>query len=360
MKLIKGKKLKETKFLTSILIIIAIIIIIIGGYFFLIPNNLTPPSNSQETGPGDLSSNSFPQYSAIENTKDEIQTTDSGTKFIVDPINIRSGGPPKDGIPSIDNPKFVTVPEADQWIEDRALVLALVYKGEERAYPLQIMSWHEIVNDVIAGDPIAVTYCPLCGSGIAYYRVLDGSPVQFGTSGKLFNSNLVMYDRKTNSYWQQIDGKAIVGPQVGKELQELSVDTVPWRDWKKFHPNSKVLSKNTGYVRNYASDTYANYYEDDFYLFPGIENKDSTNRIKNKDAVLGIEISGVYKAYRETDVEEKGLIEDTISGVQIKIEKLEDGRFRITNIDTGEEIVKERDFWFAWYAFHPETELYGF
>ena len=122
----------------------------------------------------------------------EIMVDENGVKYIVHPGKIRSGGPPKDGIPSIDDPKFVSVNEADVWIADNELVLALVYKGVERVYPLQILVWHEIVNDVIEGDPILVTYCPLCGSGIAYESTIDGSAVEFGTSGKLYNSNLVM------------------------------------------------------------------------------------------------------------------------------------------------------------------------
>ena len=161
---------------------------------------------------------------------EDIKVTSSGVKYIVDPAKILSGGPPKDGIPSIDNPKFVSVKEADAWIQDNELVLGLIYKGVKRVYPLQILVWHEIVNDSVAGDPLLITYCPLCGSGIAFERVLDGKAVEFGTSGKLYNSNLVMYDRKTDTYWTQIDGKAIVGELTGQELKEISIDTVAWRE----------------------------------------------------------------------------------------------------------------------------------
>jgi hypothetical protein len=162
-----------------------------------------------------------------------IKLTERGVKYIVDPDKIVSGGPPKDGIPSIDNPKYVTVEEADEWIQDNELVLAIIYKDVKRVYPLQIMVWHEIVNDNIAGDPVLITYCPLCGSGIAYERKINGEEVEFGTSGKLYNSNLVMYDRKTNSYWTQIDGLAIVGELTGMKLTPISLDTVVWRDWKR-------------------------------------------------------------------------------------------------------------------------------
>jgi hypothetical protein len=267
-------------------------------------------------------------------------------------------GPPKDGIPSIDNPKFVSVSEADEWIEDNELVLALIHKGVKRVYPLQILVWHEIVNDEISGDPILITYCPLCGSGIAYERVIDGEPVEFGTSGKLYNSNLVMYDRKTDTYWSQIDGKAIIGELTGMELKEISIDTVVWRDWKEAHPDSSVLSQKTGHIRNYGKDPYGSYYEDSFLFFP-VENED--NRIHAKTVIFGIEINDKFKAYREEDIiKSDGLITDVLDGVNVKVERDDAGIVKITNVDTGEEIVKERDFWFAWYAFHPETSLYGF
>jgi hypothetical protein len=285
---------------------------------------------------------------------EQIMVTDKGVKYIVDPNKILSGGPPMDGIPSIDNPEYVTVEEADEWIEDNELVLAIIYKGVKRVYPLQILVWHEIVNDFIADDPILITYCPLCGSGIAYERKINGEEVEFGTSGKLYNSNLVMYDRKTNSYWTQIDGLAIVGELTGIELKAISIDTVVWRDWKEAHKDSEVLSQKTGFFRQYGRDPYGSYYEDSFLIFP-VEAED--NRIHAKTVIFGVEVDGVYKAYKEDDVK-KGAIEDSFAGVNLKIERDNAGIVKITNTDTGNEIVKERDFWFAWYAFHPDTKLY--
>jgi len=288
-----------------------------------------------------------------------IKETSEGVKYIVDPNKIRGGGPPKDGIPSIDNPKYVSVQEADKWIQDNELVLAFIHKGVKRVYPLQILVWHEIVNDNIAGDPILITYCPLCGSGIAYERTIEVGGereiVEFGTSGKLYNSNLVMYDRKTDTYWSQIDGNAIVGELTGQELKAISIDTVVWRDWKKAHPDSEVLSQNTGFTRSYGRDPYGNYYEDSFLIFP-VENSD--DRVHPKTVVFGVEVEGVFKAYQEDVLIEQGVIEDVVGGVNIKVERDKAGIVKITNVDTGEEIVKERDFWFAWYAFHPDTGLY--
>ena len=284
-----------------------------------------------------------------------IQTTEDGVKYLIDPKKIRGGGPPQDGIPSIDSPKFVTVKEADEFIEDNELVLALNYKGVKRVYPLQILVWHEIVNDIVAGDALLITYCPLCGSGIAFDRTLGGVPVEFGTSGKLYNSNLVMYDRLTGTYWTQIDGRAIIGELTGIELKGISMDTVVWRNWKKAHPDSEVLSQDTGHSRNYGRDPYGNYYEESFLIFP-VEAQD--DRIHPKTPIYGIEVGGVYKAYKEDDLKKVGEINDVVNGVSIHLDRDDVGVVTITNTDNGDEIVKENDFWFAWYAFHPDTEVY--
>ena len=299
----------------------------------------------------------------------EIKIAKDGTKYIIDPNKIRGGGPGKGGIgidkgiPALSdqNIKFVSVKEANNWIEDNELVLVLTYQGVTRVYPLQIMVWHEIANDNIAGDPIIVTYCPLCGSGIAYKGEVkiddEFVETEFGTSGKLYNSNLVMYDALTDTYWTQIDGLGIVGELTGQKLIAISVDTVVWRDWKNSGnaKNAEVLSQETGISRNYGRDPYGSYYEDSFLIFP-VENSD--NRIHAKTVVFGIEVNGQYKAYQEDDLIELREIEDEIAGVKIKVARDNFGIIKITNLDTGEEIVKERDFWFAWYAFHPNTDLW--
>jgi hypothetical protein len=287
--------------------------------------------------------------------REDIKTLPDGTKYLVHPNEILSGGPPKDGIPSIDNPMYVTVEEADEWIRDNELVLAIDYNGVKRIYPLQILVWHEIINDTIAGDPILITYCPLCGSGIAFERKIDGREVEFGTSGKLYNSNLVMYDRLTDTYWTQIDGEAIVGELTGRKLTPVSIDTVTWREWKAVHPDSEILSQETGYSRSYGRDPYGSYYEDSFVMFP-VENQD--DRVHPKTVIFGIEVDGAHKAYREDDLKELGTIEDELNGKRLRVTRDEAGVVKIINLDSGDEIVKERDFWFAWYAFHPDTQLY--
>ena len=298
----------------------------------------------------------------------EIKMISDGTKYLVNPDLIKSGGPRMGGIgvdvgiPALaeENIKFVSLEDADKWIEDNELVLVLKYKNETRIYPHQIMVWHEIVNDVIGGDPLLITYCPLCGSGIAYERTIEIEGVRvetrFGVSGKLYNSNLIMYDEKTNTYWQQIGGLAIVGELTGQKLTHIDLDTVVWRDWKNVGLNSSVLSQDTGIRRDYGEDPYGNYYEDSFLIFPVNE---TDNRVHPKTAVLGIEINGEFSAYREEDIKLQVPIYDVVGGVEIEIVKNLGGDVDIVRLDTNEKVPKERGFWFSWYAFHPQTKLYG-
>ena len=294
-------------------------------------------------------------FAQQQDTGEEIKTLSDGTKYIVHPSKILSGGPPPDGIPSIDNPVFESVDEADKWLDDLDWVVVLRRGDIVRMYPLDILVWHEIVNDTVAGEAVLITYCPLCGSAIAFKREIDGQAVEFGTSGKLYNSNLVMYDRLTETYWTQIGGKAIVGKLTGMELKPVSIDTVSWGAWKVLHPDAEVLSRVTGHSRRYGTDPYGNYYSESYLMFP-VERED--NRLHPKEVIYGIELNGQYKAYPASEVGSSGRIEDELGGVAIVIMDDGWGAVKITRADTGEEVVKERDFWFAWAAFHPETELY--
>lgn len=285
-----------------------------------------------------------------------IKLTEEGEKNLVNPDKIVSGGPGKDGIPSIDHPIYNTVNEADRWLNDNEIVMALEYNGKKRVYPLQIMLWHEIVNDEINGEPVLITYCPLCESTLAFERMIMGKGVEFGTSGKLYNSNLVMYDRKTDTYWSQLTGQAIVGELTGEKLTSISIDAVYWGDWKKAHPDSQVLSRDTGAMRPYGDDPYTDYYNDSSLIFP-VEHRD--DRIHPKTVVFGVEINDSFKAYQEDDLKELDIIRDTIGGNEIEIKRNDIGVVRVTNLDTGEKIVKVRTFWFSWYTFYPETALYS-
>ncbi len=170
-----------------------------------------------------------------------------------------SGGPGKDGIPAIDQPRFVDVKEADRFLSGDEPVAAVEVDGAVKAYPIQIMVWHEIVNDTLAGHPIALTYCPLCNSTVAFSRRVDGETLDFGTTGNLRNSDLVMYDRQTESWWQQLTAEAVVGKLTGAKLNVLPSQILSWTQFKRLHPGGLVLSRNTGYERPYGQNPYAGY-----------------------------------------------------------------------------------------------------
>lgn len=171
---------------------------------------------------------------------------------------ILSGGPPRDGIPSIDDPRFVAVAE-ETGLPDEEPVISLVVDGDARAYPLRILIWHEIVNDTVGGTPVAVTYCPLCNAAIAFLREVDGRILDFGTTGKLRHSDLVMYDRQTESWWQQFDGTAIIGSQTGRQLERLPVRIEAWNLFRGRHPDGRVLVPTDPAMRPYGRNPYVGY-----------------------------------------------------------------------------------------------------
>lgn len=189
---------------------------------------------------------------------------------LVPPSDLMSGGPPPDGIPALDAPRFIPVEGVTDLADDEP-VLSLEVDGEARAYPVRILIWHEIVNDTIAGVPVAVTYCPLCNSALAFDRRLDERVLSFGTSGMLYNSDLVMYDRQTESLWPQLEGRAVIGRLTGAELDRLPIQTVRWADFRDAHPGAWVLSEETGFDRDYGSNPYVGYDEPDEtpFLFDG-------------------------------------------------------------------------------------------
>ena len=176
----------------------------------------------------------------------------------VDFNDILSGGPPKDGIPSIDNPEFWAASDIDG-LEEHEPVMTLTVNGETKAYPLRILTWHEIVNDKIGGVPVAVTYCPLCNAAIVFDRTVDGKVTEFGVSGKLRFSDMVMYDRDTESWWQQFTGEAIIGERTGTRLKVLPSRTESWSRFAKRHPDAQVLVPNDDGLRRYGSNPYVNY-----------------------------------------------------------------------------------------------------
>ena len=177
---------------------------------------------------------------------------------VVELDEIRDGGPPKDGIPAIDDPRFQPVAEIHD-LADAEPVISLTVSGKSRAYPLRILTWHEIVNDVIAGVPVAVTYCPLCNAAIVFDRRLNGPVLDFGTTGKLRHSDLVMYDRQTESWWQQYSGEAIVGRYAGRALEMLPARLEPWADFRARSPDALVLVPEDPDARPYGANPYVGY-----------------------------------------------------------------------------------------------------
>jgi hypothetical protein len=273
------------------------------------------------------------------------------------PINeIHQGGPPRDGIPALDNPSFVSA-EGAGFLKKDDYVLGMTRNGISKAYPIRILNWHEIVNDRFGQDPVVVSYCPLCGSGIAYSAYIDGAARSFGVSGLLYNSDLLLYDRESESLWSQIEGKAISGSLKGERLRLLTVFHTTWSEWRKLHPRSSVLSLETGFRRDYARDPYDGYQDSEALYFP-VKYKD--RRYHPKERIIGIEINGAFKAYPFTELGRvKGrVLKDRIGGAEIEVRfnvPLRSGQVFDTE---GAELPSVNSFWFAWIAFHPETAVF--
>jgi hypothetical protein len=229
------------------------------------------------------------------------------------------GGPPKDGIPSIDEPRFVSVQEADEFLDAREPVAVVELQGEVRAYPLQILTWHEIINDEIGGEPVAVTYCPLCNSTVALRREIEGEPVEFGTTGMLRNSDLVMYDRKTESWWQQITAEAVVGELTGQRLDVLPSQILAWDEFQRLHPEGAVLSRDTGFERDYGRNPYTAYDRDPKsqpFLFEGEPDRSLPPKERVAAIKTGSESAVVYPFSRLAD---EAPINDEVDGEPVVV-----------------------------------------
>ncbi|MCL6640166.1 MAG: DUF3179 domain-containing protein [Candidatus Rokubacteria bacterium] len=227
------------------------------------------------------------------------------------------GGPPPDGIPAIDRPVFIAPAEAATWLHPREPVLAVEINGDARAYPLQILTWHEIVNDVVGGVPVAVTYCPLCNSGIVFERVVGAETFDFGTSGMLYKSDLVMYDRQTHSLWAQMEGRAIVGDRAGTRLTLRPANTLAFEDWRAAHPGGKVLSRDTGHHRRYGVNPYEFY--DEPRLGPFLYSGRLDPRRPPKERVVGIALGDTPRAYPWPVLERERAVNDTLAGEPLVI-----------------------------------------
>ncbi|MEK7423785.1 MAG: DUF3179 domain-containing protein [Actinomycetota bacterium] len=229
---------------------------------------------------------------------------------------LRSGGPPPDGIPPIDEPRFLPAAEVD-FLAENEPVLAVDIDGEARAYPVQILIWHEIVNDTIADIPVAVTYCPLCNSAVAYDRRVDGRVLSFGTSGLLWNSALVMYDRQTETLWSHFTGEGIVGVLTGTDLETFPVATVPWGAWRDAHSDSLVLSTETGFSRDYGSNPYPGY--DDVNSQPFLFEGEVDGRFTAMTRVIGIEQGDAAAAVPLVDLRDRRVVQVQLDGRQLTV-----------------------------------------
>jgi len=314
--------------------------------------------------------------------------------------NIRSGGPPKDGIPPLDNPKYIDVEEADKILEEKDVVFVMEVGERYYIYPQRILVWHEIVNEEIDGVKYSITYCPLTGSAIGYYGELSSQTTSFGTSGKLINSNLVMYDRETDSYWPQILGVSIRGESKGESLQIFKVVWTSWDLAKNNYPDASVLSEDTGFFRSYGQDPYGEYSSSDSYYNKGdpffpVMHEDQ--RFEPKEVVVGIKIDGEsFSVLKRSVIENKVLnfnmskhslvafydVElDTVNvfsasymnGVHrfvkkdnLLIDEDSGSVWRVNGTCTsgeyeGDQLEGVDHFdvmWFGWSAFYPETVVY--
>ena len=238
-------------------------------------------------------------------------------KRSVDLKEIISGGPPKDGIPALDNPKFISIEEAKKWLDEKEPVVSLVMDGEAKAYPLQILIWHEIINHKFKGIPVSVTFCPLCYSAIAFDRRLDGKTYNFGVSGMLRHSDMVMFDRETESWWQQITGEAIVGDLTGKKLKQIPAQIVGFGQFANSFPEGLVVSKDTGHKRSYGKNPYVGY--DNINQRPFLFHGKTDKRLKPMEKIVVVEIGGVSKAYPRSITRKMRVIDDKIKSQNIVI-----------------------------------------
>jgi hypothetical protein len=327
---------------------------------------------------------------------------------------IMSGGPPPNGIPPIYDPTFESTSSAAEWLVDRSPVIALEVDGAAKAYPLSILMWHEIVNDEIAGVPVAVTFCPLCNSSIVFDRRVDGDVLEFGTTGNLRNSDLVMWDDLTQSWWQQFTGEAIVGDYTGTFLDIIPSQVVGFGDFRTQYPEGEVLSL-PGYGRSYGQNPYAYYDSEGRPLLPTAQLDAVDDRLPLTARVLATTINDVAVAYPFSELSSAFVINDTLGGEDVVAfwqpgvasaldaptidtardvgtaalfsRKLDgqvltftaddDGTIRDEQTGSvwnafgiaeegelaGSELaryVANGHFWFAWSSFHPDTLLYGF
>lgn len=341
-------------------------------------------------------------FSCSEQTESPSLDTgnNSSSDWLIPVDEVLDGGPGKDGIPALSDPEFIDAADAT-YLLPGDLVLGYKNGDDIRAYPHRILNWHEIVNDNIAGDKLAVNYCPLTGTGIAWDRVIDGNETTFGVSGLLYNTNLILYDRETDSYWSQIRQDAVHGEHMGTQAETVQLVETTWENWQLMYPQTKVVSTQTGFSRDYSRIPYGDYSTNhDFFLFPFSPEDD---RLPNKERVLGVIIENQAIVYRFNNFEEEvSLVQNTFRGHQILVagsqslgfmsafiitEKFRNLDFTPSSSNPDKSVVMTDDegnlwnvfgqaisgprqgerlraanafvgFWFAWGAFYPNPVIY--
>lgn len=277
------------------------------------------------------------------------------TKHSVPLDQIVDGGPGKDGIPAILTPRFISAGKA-MFLQGTDRVLGLTLGTEAKAYPIKILNWHEIVNDTVSGTAVVVTYCPLCGTGIAFEATVEGYRHTFGVSGLLYQSDLLMYDHQTESLWSQISMHAVAGPLTGKELTPIFLEHTTWAEWRAAHPSTLVLSTKTGSLRNYDRDPYSGYAGNSELYF---DTNHFDSRYHPKEWVVGIDLNGVAKAYPFAEIKKvRSPISDQLGGHAITIHFNQQTRSASATDADGKLLPSVMAYWFAWYTFHPKTEIF--
>ena len=269
---------------------------------------------------------------------------------------IKFGGPAKDGIASIDRPIFLPAKQALLKSDQR--VVGVFYNGVAKAYPINILNWHEVVNDYFDEHPVMVSYCPLCGSAMVFDAQIQGQRLEFGVSGLLYDSDVLLYDRQTESLWSQLLEKAVSGPFKAQNLTLLPSMHTTFEHWLQLHPESLVLSENTGFKRDYDRDPYQGYSETKRLYFD-VSNT-SAHSLHPKQWVLGLKLNEVSKAYPLNILKEGKLsrVIEEIDGQQVIIEYNQQANTAFATDLEGNVLPTVLSYWFAWYTFNPQTQLY--
>jgi len=371
-----------------------------------VPTEPQPPAATSAVGAAPLlSPDEPPPAGATQEFKTDF------SRHSVPYADIRSGGPPKDGIPAIDAPQYVSVSAADAWLRPAEPVILVQVGDDVRAFPIQILIWHEIANAEVGGLPLVVTFCPLCNTAIAFERRVDGQTLDFGTTGRLRFSNLIMYDRQTETWWQQATGEAVAGQFTGEQLTYYPASLISWATFKTAYPNGLVLSRETGILRDYGRNPYVGY--DDInrppFLYDGPVSPDTLPAVAR---VITVDRPGDAVAYPYDTLQQVGVVNDAVGGLELAVfwapgtasaldavsvaggrevgsvgvfERELDGQLltftlsegQIVDSETGSTwnglgqaiagplvgrtltpVVAINHFWFSWAAFRPDTRVY--